>query len=585
MEAGGTRLEATGQAEPGVRPHVPPGSAVAGGSPGPPAPLLTTLRGSAEELHAIGKEEDEMQLEERGQVASVAQSDEPAGLEPTRARFTAVLANLYTCGTSALHALKYNSLRSLSEYIRGNSTAPLSRPLWLLGVNYDLTGTAEGEPPNKAAFDLFKADWFSRIWITYRKDFQRIQDEHSADMGWGCMFRTGQMMLAQGLLMYHLGRHWRYQGPQMWNAETRAHDELIRWFGDSSSTLCPFSIHNIISSGGAHGVKPGQWLGPYSLCRTLEALINRWRPGYPGLPGMAAYVVCGEYIGASPELYIQQVRELCEVSHAGDVSSVLTTVAEELVGAYEGAGSQVGDCICTEESVTESTTGHADDGCLGKTESAAAAGLAEQPAGAPGRPSTSSGGDPDVVLLGAPDAPATPLRSPRVVQQDDSWRPLLILVPLTLGAGPRVNPLYIPSLKAVLQWPQSIGMIGGRPAASLYFVGFQEDNVFYLDPHTTQPTAVADDGDFDSSSYHCSSIRHMPFLSMDPSLALGFLCRAKGEFEDLCERITHLAAGAGMAPLFTVAERPPETATNVLSDSIEDGEGHVCRADEDWQIL
>lgn len=140
MEAGGTRLEATGQAEPGVRPHVPPGSAVAGGSPGPPAPLLTTLRGSAEELHAIGKEEDEMQLEERGQVASVAQSDEPAGLEPTRARFTAVLANLYTCGTSALHALKYNSLRSLSEYIHGNSTAPLSRPLWLLGVNYDLTG-------------------------------------------------------------------------------------------------------------------------------------------------------------------------------------------------------------------------------------------------------------------------------------------------------------------------------------------------------------------------------------------------------------------------------------------------------------
>jgi Peptidase family C54 len=50
----------------------------------------------------------------------------------------------------------------------------------------------------------------------------------------------------------------------------------------------------------------------------------------------------------------------------------------------------------------------------------------------------------------------------------------------------QVNPRYVPQLQTVLTWPHSIGIVGGRPSSSLYFVGYQEENVLLLDPHETQ---------------------------------------------------------------------------------------------------
>ncbi|KAG6863999.1 hypothetical protein C0991_001174 [Blastosporella zonata] len=37
-------------------------------------------------------------------------------------------------------------------------------------------------------------------------------------------------------------------------------------------------------------------------------------------------------------------------------------------------------------------------------------------------------------------------------------------------------------------FPQSVGIAGGRPSSSYYFVGSQADNLFYLDPHHARPT-------------------------------------------------------------------------------------------------
>lgn len=42
--------------------------------------------------------------------------------------------------------------------------------------------------------------------------------------------------------------------------------------------------------------------------------------------------------------------------------------------------------------------------------------------------------------------------------------------------------------QALFTWPQSVGISGGRPSSSYYFVGAQADSLFYLDPHHTRPT-------------------------------------------------------------------------------------------------
>eukprot|EP00854_Cymbomonas_tetramitiformis_P009538 gene9538-11303_t len=116
-----------------------------------------------------------------------------------------------------------------------------------------------------------------------------------------------------------------------------------------------------------------------------------------------------------------------------------------------------------------------------------------------------------------------------------SWSPVLLLVPLVLGLGEKINERYIPLLAKVLTFPQSVGIVGGRPSSSLYFVGcqsylipsgirskadadltasvvivgcavlneMQDENVFFLDPHTVQPTTDAAEEDFDVESYFC----------------------------------------------------------------------------------
>jgi cysteine protease ATG4 len=47
--------------------------------------------------------------------------------------------------------------------------------------------------------------------------------------------------------------------------------------------------------------------------------------------------------------------------------------------------------------------------------------------------------------------------------------------------------------------------LGGKPGASTYIVGVQEDKGFYLDPHDVQQvvTVKKENQDVDTSSYHC----------------------------------------------------------------------------------
>lgn len=183
------------------------------------------------------------------------------------------------------------------------------------------------------------------------------------------------------------------------------------------------------------------------------------------------------------------------------------------------------------------------------------------------------------------------------------WTPILLLVPLVLGLE-ELNPRYIPSLRGTFTFPQSVGIMGGKPGVSTYIIGVQDENAIYLDPHQVQPVVNLRRDELEvvdsdaTSSYHCDVIRHIPLDSIDPSLAIGFYCRDRDDFDDFCFRASKLAEESNGAPLFTVTAethnlpKPVSHSDDVLGDSggvqnnedaaDEDGNAHE---EDDWQFL
>ncbi|WVF66166.1 hypothetical protein IAT40_000906 [Kwoniella sp. CBS 6097] len=88
---------------------------------------------------------------------------------------------------------------------------------------------------------------------------------------------------------------------------------------------------------------------------------------------------------------------------------------------------------------------------------------------------------------GWPSVPK-PRRSSASTTQSTAWgeKAVLVLIGIRLGLD-GVNPIYYDSIKTLFTFPQSVGIAGGRPSSSYYFVGSQANSLFYLDPHFTRP--------------------------------------------------------------------------------------------------
>lgn len=125
-------------------------------------------------------------------------------------------------------------------------------------------------------------------------------------------------------------------------------------------------------------------------------------------------------------------------------------------------------------------------------------------------------------------------------------QPTLILLGTRLGPD-RITPVYYEALKSSLRYPQSIGIAGGRPSSSHYFIGSQGDSFFYLDPHETRPALPyhpdpADYTDDEVNSVHTRRLRSLTIGEMDPSMLLGFLIRDEHDWEDWKRRIADVDA-------------------------------------------
>ncbi|CAL9700352.1 unnamed protein product [Knipowitschia caucasica] len=384
-------------------------------------------------------------------------AEEPDEVDKLKAKFVSVWNNV-----------KYGwTIKTKTSF---NKTSPIH----ILGQSFLLNSEDEVE--------RFRLAFVSRIWMTYRKEFPQLEGTSwTSDCGWGCMLRSGQMMLAQGLLIHLMPRDWtwpdahpltdvdfevfRPQSPvraagipipsfaasRMQNTpEKRSenmakmsqknrpeytrdkqvepiHHKLLAWFEDQPCAA--FGVHELVEVGKSSGKKAGDWYGPSIVAHILRKAVSKTSVVH----NLAVYVAqdCTVYKG--------------DVIHQCDLSQ-------------------------------------------------------SQP------------------------------------QSNHSWTSVIILVPVRLGSE-ALNPSYIECVKNILQLECCIGIIGGKPKHSLYFIGFQDEHLLYLDPHYCQPVVDFTDVNFSPESFHCSSPKKMPFNRMDPSCTIGFYAKTKKDFESLCSAV------------------------------------------------
>ncbi|KAJ0001494.1 hypothetical protein NQD34_006514 [Periophthalmus magnuspinnatus] len=397
-------------------------------------------------------------------ILSVDRAEEP---EDTRKLKSKLL--------SAWNSIKYVSAWSFKQKSKFNKSSPVI----MLGKTYELTHSGDREQ--------FRCSFSSLLWLTYRRGFPLLPGSGlSTDSGWGCMLRTGQMLLAQGLLLHLMPPDWSWTanlhsvkddidlqdnhasagthqsqrnsklgrqlslGSLLDRPMEGTHRKVISWFADLPSA--PFGIHTLVDLGKSSGKKAGDWYGPSIVAHILRKAVNK-----------------------SP-----------------DVSRLSVYVAQ--------------DCTVYKKDVSSLY---------------------------------------------------------------DIWTSVIILVPVRLG-GQELNPNYIPCVKKLLGLHCCIGIIGGKPKHSLFFVGYQDNNLLYLDPHYCQTTVVVTKGNFPLESFHCKHPKKIPFSQMDPSCTVGFYAKDPNDFERLCKDVTEaLLTSTDTYPMFIFEEGPgPQEETGSVSTNL-----------------
>eukprot|EP00762_Andalucia_godoyi_P006282 ANDGO_05868.mRNA.1 putative cysteine protease ATG4 len=175
-------------------------------------------------------------------------------------------------------------------------------PYWVLGQCYGSTDDEE-----------FMRDVRTLVWCTYRS--QMKESVVASDSGWGCMHRTGQMLMAQTLVRLFIGREFRL--PSAANADVRiemarltvrepgqesagndnssgddggdvdvdeaaanaeadakSYQAIVKRFMDLSGPQHAMSLHNIVHVARDFGKGIGTWLGPNTMCHVLAKLVK-----------------------------------------------------------------------------------------------------------------------------------------------------------------------------------------------------------------------------------------------------------------------------------------------------------------------
>ena len=150
--------------------------------------------------------------------------------------------------------------------------------IYFLGQSY--------EQLNPKQYQLFKKDFTSRIWITYRRNFfiSISNISFTSDTGWGCMYRCAQMLMAEALIRHFLKRDWRH--PSAIKHDAYFYKYILSLFDDNytSPKFKLIHIQDIVNSPAAtfclkhmiihNNNSIGRWIGPQQASHILQKCLD-----------------------------------------------------------------------------------------------------------------------------------------------------------------------------------------------------------------------------------------------------------------------------------------------------------------------
>lgn len=69
---------------------------------------------------------------------------------------------------------------------------------------------------------------------------------------------------------------------------------------------------------------------------------------------------------------------------------------------------------------------------------------------------------------------------------------MFVIVPIRLGLN-NIPLEYLESVKEIFNFSSNVGICGGKEHSALYFVGFSNPDLIYLDPHYVQDAIDSED--------------------------------------------------------------------------------------------
>ncbi|PVU89724.1 hypothetical protein BB561_005188 [Smittium simulii] len=151
----------------------------------------------------------------------------------------------------------------------------------------------------------------------------------------------------------------------------------------------------------------------------------------------------------------------------------------------------------------------------------------------------------------------------------------LVLLVTRLGID-KINPIYNDFIKFCLTVPQSVGIVGGKPSSALYFVGFDKNDLIYLDPHYNRPAIERKEiekySKDDIISYRCTEPRKINLNRIDPCMFIGFYIHDVHELVDFYSRVTSLSKKNIPSAVSFVTGAEPSFSESIESMSKKDME-------------